>query len=153
MKRKKDKETEVALKVKIKYDDDMTANDLLLEFGYDPKLWVDKGAIEGEVGPTKDNIFGIDGWGPKTANDYVTKYGDCDDIYSAINEKEKRGKKEETFLAQFDRLMLAKSLKQMDVIEKFPMPRFIMKPEEKILKKFFLEFGFMSIAKDAWRLV
>jgi DNA polymerase-1 len=124
-----------------------------LEFGYDPDLWVDKGAIEGEVGPTKDNIFGIDGWGPKTANDYVIKYGDCDNIFSAISEKEKRGKKEETFLSQFDRLMLAKSLKRMDVIEKFPMPRFIMKPEEKELKKFFLEFGFMSIAKDAWRLV
>jgi 5'-3' exonuclease len=126
-----------------------------MEFSYSPQLWLDKGAIEGEVGPSKDNIFGIDGWGPKTANQYVTEYGDCDAILAALLAKPegKRGKKEQTYIDQFDRLRLAKSLKRMDVIQDIPMPRIRRQLNEKDLKRFFLKFGFMSIKKDIWRLI
>jgi DNA polymerase-1 len=123
------------------------------EFGYPPHLWLDKGAIEGEVGPSKDNIFGVTGWGPKTANQYVAEYGDCDAIRDAILAKKKIGKREQTYLDQHERLMLAKSLKRMDIIPDVPRPRIRHGRDEKALKKFFIEYGFMSLMKDAWRLV
>lgn len=125
------------------------------EFGYHPKLWLDKGAIEGEVGASKDNIFGVPGWGPKTANQYVAQFGDCDAIREAILEKpeKKRGKREKVYLEQFERLMLAKSLKRMDIVPEVPRPRIRKELSEKELKQFFVEYGFMSLMKDAWRLV
>jgi 5'-3' exonuclease len=124
-----------------------------LEFNYAPELWLDKGAIEGEVGPSKDNIFGVDGWGPKTANQYVAEYGDCDAIRDAILAKKKIGKREQTYLDQHERLVLAKSLKRMDIIPNVPRPRFMAPLTEKELRNYFLKFGFASILKDTWRLI
>lgn len=126
-----------------------------LEFNYSPQLWLDKGAIEGEVGPSKDNIFGVEGWGPKTANQYVSEFGDCDAIRAAILAKpeKKRGKREQTYLDQQERLLLAKSLKRMDIIPDIPMPRVRQALTEAELKRFFIKFGFMSIKKDIWRLI
>lgn len=123
------------------------------EFGFGPELWVDKGAIEGEVGASKDNIFGVDGWGPVNASKYVCEYGDIDAILAALKEKKKRGKREEVFLQQEERLRLAKSLKQMDVIDELPMPRIKTKLNEEVIKKMFLQFGFASILKEAWRFL
>jgi DNA polymerase-1 len=126
-----------------------------LEFTYNPELWVDKGAIEGEVGPSKDNIFGVDGWGPVTASKYVTEHGGIDAILEFLKNKpeNKRGKKEQTFIEQEERLRLAKSLKTMDIVPDLPMPRIKHKPDEKAIKNMFLEYGFASILKEAWRFV
>lgn len=121
------------------------------EFGFGPELWVDKGAIEGEVGPSKDNIFGVDGWGPVTSCKYVCEYGDIYAVKEAIEAKKKRGKKEEVYLAQWERLLLAKSLKQMDLIEDLPMPRVKRKSTAEEVKAMFLEYGFASLLKEAWR--
>jgi len=124
-----------------------------LEFGFSPHLWVDAGAIMGEVGPSKDNIFGVDGWGPKTACQYVRDYGDIDAIEKALMEKKKRGKREQTFLDQMPRLRLAKSLKQMDIMPNLPKPRVCRHLSEEGLRKFFLDWGFASLLKEARRLV
>lgn len=121
------------------------------EFGFPPSLWVDKGAIEGEIGPSKDNIFGVDGWGPVNACKYVSEYGDIDAILEALRNKKKRGKREDVFLEQEERLRLAKSLKRMDVIEELPMPRVMRKPDKKDIESMFLEFGFASMLKESWR--
>lgn len=125
----------------------------LTEFGWEPDLWVDKGAIEGEIGPSKDNIFGVDGWGPVTACKYVTEYGDIDAIREAILAKKKRGKKEEVYLEQEERLRLAKSLKRMDIIDDLPMPRIKRKVTKEEVDAVFLEFGFASLLKESWRFV
>jgi len=124
-----------------------------LEFGFSPHLWVDVGAIMGEVGPSKDNIFGVDGWGPKTACQYVQEYGDVDAIIAVLEAKKKRGKREQAFLDQIPRLRLAKSLKQMDIIPDLPKPRVIRPVTEEALKQFFIEWGFVSLLKEAIRLV
>lgn len=123
------------------------------EFDFPPSLWVDKGAIEGEIGPSKDNIFGVDGWGPVNACKYVCRHGDIDAILEALREKKKRGKREETFLEQEERLRLAKSLKRMDVIEELPMPRVRRAATKEDVEKMFLEHGFASLLKEIWRLV
>lgn len=122
------------------------------ECGFPPELWLDKSAIEGEVGQSKDNIFGVEGWGPVKAAQYVAEYGDIESIIKALHEKEKRGKREESFLQQVDKLRLSKSLKRMDVIPDIPMPRVFHQASEEDVKQMFMEWGFASIKKEAWRM-
>jgi len=123
------------------------------EFDFSPELWVDKGAIEGEVGPSKDNIFGVDGWGPVNACKYVCQFGDIDAILEVLREKKKRGKREEVFLEQEERLRLAKSLKRMDIIPDLPMPRVKHVANKKDIEKMFIEYGFASLLKEIWRFL
>ena len=122
-----------------------------LEFGFSSELWVDKGAIEGEVGSSKDNIFGCEGWGPVTACKYIREFGDVDAILKALRGKQKLGKKEQKFIESEARLVLAKSLKRMDVIPNLPRPRITRPVTEDAVKAYFLEWGFASLLKDAWR--
>lgn len=129
-----------------------TAERFRMEFGFPAHLWVDAGAIMGEVGTSKDNIFGVDGWGPKTACKYVEEYGGIDAITKALQAKQNRGKKEQTFLDQLDRLALARSLKQMDILPSVPKPKCLPKDPEK-LKQFFLDWNFASLLKEVPRLV
>ena len=90
-----------------------------------------------------------------TANKYVAEFGDCNAIRDALLAKpeKKRGKREQVYLDQQERLILAKSLKSMDIIPDIPQPRIKHNVTEAELRKFFVSFGFMSIMKDTWRLV
>ena len=125
-----------------------------MEFGFSPYLWADAGGIMGEIGKSKDNIFGVDGWGPTTACKYVREHGDIDAIKAAIEAKDekKRGKREKDYLKQWERLQLAKSLKQMDILPNLPKPRCPPR-DAKDVRKYFLEWSFASILKEDWRLV
>jgi DNA polymerase-1 len=120
------------------------------EFGFEPELWVDVGAIAGD---TSDNIPGIPGWGERSAIKYVKQYGDIDSIMEALQAKEKKGKKEQVFLENVDRLKVCKSLKQMDVVEPLPKLRFRRNHSKDALEKFMIDFRFISLMKDTWRLV
>ena len=123
------------------------------EMGYGPELWVDKGAIEGEIGPSKDNIFGVTGWGAVTATKYVSEFGGIHSILDHLKSKEKRGKKEDTYIEEFDRLILARSLKQMDDIPNLPMPRVLSFFDEKEIRSMFAHWGFLSLVKEAPRFL
>jgi DNA polymerase-1 len=130
-----------------------TLEKLETECGFPVRLWLDKAAIEGEVGASKDNIFGVDGWGPKTAMKYISEYGDIDAILENLKKKGNLSKKEEVFLQQEKRLRLAKSLKRMDVIPDLPMPRIKRNIPIEEVKKIFIEWGFSSLLKDAYRFI
>ena len=119
------------------------------EFGFSPELWVTAGAL---MGDTSDNIFGVDGWGPKTACDYVRQHGTVDKIIEAIKSKPKQSKKEQNVLESIDRLKLALSLKKMDDITGIPRPNCGAKESEPLYSKF-LDLGFMSLTKDVKLLV
>jgi 5'-3' exonuclease len=134
-------------------DDLWTAERLTMEFGFTPDLWVDKGAIEGEIGASKDNIFGVTGWGPVNACKYVAEFGNIDKILSELKSRQKLGKREEVFIKEEERLRLAKSLKRMDLVENLPMPRIKHQVNTESVKEMFLEWGLASILKEAWRLV
>jgi DNA polymerase-1 len=121
-----------------------------MEFGFGPELWVDAGAIMGEVGPSKDNIFGIDGWGPKTTYRYVREHGGIDAIRETLSKKDRLGKRERDFLDGAERLELARSLKKMDVV-KVPRARMVRKIDPERIREFFLRFGFASLLKHVWR--
>lgn len=129
-----------------------TEERFIAEFGFPPSLWVDVGALVGEVGKSKDNIFGVDGWGPVTANKYVKQYGDIESIIAAVQSKEKKSKSEQKLLDSIPRARLAKSLKKMDIIPDLPRPRICRTIDQKEIEALFLEFGMASLLKDAWRL-
>jgi len=124
-----------------------------VEFCFDPELWVDVGALEGEEGPTKDGIYGVPGWGPVTACKYVKEFGTVEKILEAVKAKKKLGKKEQTLLNNIPRAMLAKSLKRMDFIPNLPRPRVLKKYDSAELERYFLTFRFASLLKETWRLV
>ena len=124
-----------------------------LEFQFEPERWVDVGALEGEEGPTKDNIIGVEGWGPVTACKYVREFGCLEQIIEAVQAKPKKSKKEQVLLNSIPRAMLAKSLKRMDMIPNLPRTRVLKHYDAKDLEKYFLEFRFASMMKDIWRLI
>jgi len=121
-----------------------------MEFAFTPDMWVDAGAI---MGDKSDNIFGVDGWGPVTAYKYVREHGSIDKIMEALKAKSKKGKKEQAFVDSEEILKLAFSLKKMDIIKALPVPCTDEEKDEADLKKYFLEWGFASLLKDARRLV
>lgn len=115
-----------------------------MEFTFHPSLWVDVGAFQGDKG---DNIFGVDGWGPKTSCDYVRQYGGIHEIIKAVQAKSKHSKKEAAMLASIPKLELAWSLKKMDDIKHIPMPHCPVRDSQVLYKKF-VELGFMSLLRD-----
>lgn len=122
-----------------------------MEFGFNPELWVDAGAI---MGDKSDNIFGVDGWGPTYACRYVKEHGSVEKIREFIASKGgKLGKREQKFLDSSDVLDLALSLKGMDIIKALPTPHDEDTKDEQALKDYFLEWGFASMLKEARRLV
>ena len=120
------------------------------EFEFHPSFWVDVGAIMGDTG---DNIFALPGWGQKTACKYVRQFGGLEEVIKGVQDKEKRGKKEEVLLEHIPRMRLARSLKAMDMVPNIPKLRFMRKFEIKPIKKFFLEYNFVSLLKDAGSLI
>ena len=113
-------------------------------YGFSPELWVDVGGIAGDSG---DNIFGVRGWGEKTACKYVIEYGNMKNVIDGISKKEKHGKKEEVLLESLEIMNLARSLKQMDNIE---VPDVVYKDiyESERLKKWCMQYGFISLVRD-----
>lgn len=120
------------------------------EFGFSPSLWVDAGGIMGDSG---DNIHGAEGWGPVTTYKYIREHGGMEAVLAAVRSKEKRNKKEEVLVQSADRLRLARSLKQMDVVQSIPRPRVVEPRSKEALEKFFIGFGMVSLMQDSWRLV
>lgn len=120
------------------------------EYGFVPELWVDVGALAGDK---SDNIYGIPGWGEKTAIKYVIEYGDVESVFKAISAKNKKSKKEEALMANGERLAVAKSLKKMDMVPYLPKLRFTKEYKKTELEKFLIEYKFITLMKDVWRLV
>lgn len=56
------------------------------EWCIEPYQWVEVGALMGDNG---DNIFGVPGWGEKTAVKAIKKYGDLDKVLQAYKDKYK----------------------------------------------------------------
>jgi DNA polymerase I len=119
------------------------------EYGFEPNLWVDYGAI---MGDTSDNIHGVGGWGPKTAMKYVQAHGSIEEIRGFLSNQEKLSKKEQVFLDSKERLDLAYSLKQMDFIPEIPKTRFTKEYNVKDIVEFFEHFEFRTLIRDAWKL-
>lgn len=120
-----------------------------LEFGINPALWVDVGSFQGDSG---DNIFGVDGWGPKTSLDYVRKYGNTDAVIAAVQALPKKSKKEQKLLESIPRIRMARYLKAMAMVPDVPMPACGPKEKEPLYQAF-LDLGFVSLLQDIKLLI
>jgi len=123
-----------------------------MEFAFPPILFVDYGALVGEVGASKDNIFGVDGWGPKTAGDHIREYGCIENIVAAVQAKPKKTKKDQVLLESEARWKLARSLKQMDEIPNLPRPHCCAKEYDPLYQKM-MDLGCVSLLKDIKLLI
>jgi DNA polymerase-1 len=120
------------------------------EFGFEPELWVDAGALMGDKG---DNIHGVPGIGPVNACNLIRTFGTYDKVIEGLRAKEKRGKKEDAVLQHVDRVRLAYSLKKMDRVPFVPRLRYHGTYDAKVVEEFFLRFRFASLLKDIKHLV
>lgn len=120
------------------------------EFGIEPQQWVEVGGICGDKG---DSIQGADGWGDITALKYIKQYGTLENVLKAVEEKQEKNKKEIALLSFRERLFVARSLKQMDIVENLPEIKEKTECEKDKLKNFFIENGFASLLLDVGRLV
>lgn len=131
----------------------MTKDRFEEEFSMSPDMWINVMAL---CGKRSDNIFGVDGWGPKTSIAHVVEHGGIDQIVSAIGEKvdsltgsKKPLKRDASILEQKDRLKLAMSLQKMDFIEDIPEPVVDGDISPSHIKKSLMRWGCLSLSKKA----
>jgi DNA polymerase-1 len=120
------------------------------EFGFDPELWVDAGALMGDKG---DNILGVPGVGQVTACNLIREFGSYDKVIDGLRSRTKIGKKEAEILNHIDRVKLAYSLKKMDRVPFIPRLRYHGSYDAKKVEEFFIRFRFVSLLKDIKYLV
>ncbi len=120
------------------------------EYGFEPNLWVDYGAM---MGDTSDNIHGVDGWGKVTSMKYVQEHGSIENIREFLSRQTKLSKREQVLLNSKERLDLAYSLKKMDFVPEIPKTRFSKEYDTKDIIDFFESFGFKTLTRDAWKLI
>ena len=123
---------------------------LIDEFGFEPKLWVDAGAI---MGDKSDEIHGAPDWGPKTTFKYVAEFGDMDSVITAVQAKPKRTNREESLLSHIERVRIARSLKQMDIVPNLPELMYNGDFNVNAIKSIFAKFGFVKLMREADWLV
>ncbi len=93
----------------IKTDTSMDATGMVQQMGIKPEQFIDCLALQGDA---SDNVPGIPDVGPKTALDWIGKYGSIENIYKHIDEiKGKRGENLQKFKEQ---LTLSKELVTID---------------------------------------
>ena len=129
--------------------DTWTYDIFLDRFGFEPKLWIDAGAL---MGDKSDHIEGCPGIGEVNASKLIKLYGTVEQVFEGLAAKKKRGKKEQAVLDNQPRIMLGKSLKTMDMIDDLPDPRAAPKSVDPLIE-WFHQFGIESLVSQAHRLV
>ena len=66
-------------------DELYTRNDFRAVFGLEPDKWVEIGALMGETGETKDNIFAIPGWGIETAKEWIQTHKTAEAVLTFLH--------------------------------------------------------------------
>lgn len=124
----------------IKTDTVMDVRAMIEKKGVTPEQFIDCLALQGD---TSDNVPGIPDVGPKTALDWIRKYGSLDNLYEHVNEiKGKRGDNLRKFR---DQAILSKELVTIDCdvpievnYDEFALKKF----DNAKLKEIFSELGF-----------
>jgi len=93
----------------IKTDTAMDAAKMVEQMGITPEQFIDCLALQGD---TSDNVPGIPDVGPKTAIDWIQKYGSIENLYRHIDEI--KGKRAENLQKFEEQLALSKELVTID---------------------------------------
>ncbi len=87
------------------------AADVKEVYGVTPKQFIDVKALQGDA---SDNIPGVEGVGPKTAEKWIAQYGSIEECHAHVDEM-KKGKVLDNFIAQWDIAVLSKELATINV--------------------------------------
>ncbi|SET34185.1 DNA polymerase I [Pseudobutyrivibrio sp. C4] len=87
------------------------AADVKETYGVTPKQFIDVKALQGDA---SDNIPGVEGVGPKTAEKWIAQYGSIEECHAHVDEM-KKGKVLDNFIAQWDIAVLSKELATINV--------------------------------------
>ncbi len=117
------------------------------KYGIYPQQFIDYLSI---IGDNVDNIIGVHGVGPKTAQKLLEEFGNIQQIYKNIDKLKEKLK--EAFLEAKDRINLNKKLIELktDVPVDISIEDLKKLPADMVrLKELFKEFGFKSIKLDS----
>ena len=124
----------------IKTDTPTDVNTLLEQMGVTPAQFVDCLALQGDA---TDNVPGIPDVGPKTALDWIQKYGSIENLYDHIDEI--KGKRAQNLRKFKDTITLSRELVTIDCnvpIEIDYKALALKKSDETELARIFTELGF-----------
>ncbi len=125
----------------------MGREEVKAKFGVYPELVIDKLAL---MGDTSDNVPGIPGVGPKTADTLLEEFGSLDKVLSSANQIKAKGLKEKVAghiaSAQLSRELVTI---QTDAPVKFDLDEFkVREPDYDACKKLFLDLQFNRLLKE-----
>ncbi|QFJ55127.1 DNA polymerase I [Pseudobutyrivibrio xylanivorans] len=87
------------------------AADVKAAYDVTPKQFIDVKALQGDA---SDNIPGVEGIGPKTAQKWIAEYGSIEECHAHVDEM-KKGKVLQNFIDQWDMAVLSKELATINV--------------------------------------
>ncbi|CBK75814.1 DNA polymerase I [Butyrivibrio fibrisolvens 16/4] len=87
------------------------AADVKEAYGVTPKQFIDVKALQGD---SSDNIPGVEGIGPKTAEKWIAEYGSIEECHAHVDEM-KKGKVLQNFIDQWEMAVLSKELATINV--------------------------------------
>ncbi len=87
------------------------AADVKATYEVTPKQFIDVKALQGD---SSDNIPGVEGIGPKTAQKWIAQYGSIEECHAHVDEM-KKGKILDNFINQWDTAVLSKELATINV--------------------------------------
>lgn len=105
----------------------------------------------GLMGDASDNIPGIPGIGPKTAQKLIQEYGSMENLLA--NTADLKGKQKETVEANTDQALLSKDLATIIIdcpIDVTWDDLIISQRDDEALKQLFTDFEFRSLSKRLW---
>ena len=120
---------------------------ILKDKGIDPVRMVD---VQGLSGDSSDNIPGVPGVGPKTAEKLILTYRSMDALYEHIDEI-KASKQKEKLLAYRDQAFLSRRLATIDTdvpVEFDPGALMLIPPEKSGLAMLFRDLEFSALQKE-----
>ena len=125
----------------------MGREEVKVKFGVYPELVIDKLAL---MGDTSDNVPGIPGVGPKTADSLLEEFGSLDKVLSSVNKIKAKGLQEKV-AANIDSAKISRELVTIhtDVPIKFELRDFeVREPDYKACKELFIELQFNRLLKE-----
>ena len=125
--------------------DDYTPEVFRAEYGMEPIRLIDLKAL---MGDTSDNIPGVAGVGPKTAEDLLHRFGTLDGVYENLTHENMRGKLYEKLENDRENAYLSYELATIRCdapIQFSPENNMIRQPDKKNLRELFVRLEFQKL--------
>ena len=127
----------------MKTEERTTLDSMQREMNLTPEQFLDVLALQGD---TADNVPGVPDVGPKTALDWIQKYGTLENLYAHANEI--KGKRGQSLRNSKDKALLSKELVTIDCEAPVELDRDAFKlkePDKQKLSEIFTELGFTRL--------